>query len=205
MRKIPFWRYSAVNRKTIFAALACALLVLSMLGCGATNKLKSVQLTATLINGVAPSNQPGNIVILGDGGTIQLLATGTYSGGTSVDLTKVVTYTVVVDSNLPSNGAGGTLLPPCQPPACPSPSAPPFTNGTLEYNITGLITAVEPAACTFVNNAVDPSTTPAWAIIGQYVVTATIDGVTSQPLYVPIASAVGVVSDSNPSGSCGPS
>ncbi len=37
MRKISYWRYSAVNLKTLFAALACALLVFSMLGCGTSN------------------------------------------------------------------------------------------------------------------------------------------------------------------------
>ena len=45
MRKISYWRYSAVKRKTLFAALACALLVFSMLGCGTTNHLQSITLT----------------------------------------------------------------------------------------------------------------------------------------------------------------
>jgi hypothetical protein len=61
MRKISYWRYSAVNLKTLFAALACALLVFSMLGCGATNHLQSIQLSKsntleTPMNGL---NVPG--------------------------------------------------------------------------------------------------------------------------------------------------
>jgi hypothetical protein len=195
----------AVNRKTLFAALGCTLLAVSMLGCGGTNKLKSVQLTASLINGAVPTGQSGIVTLSGTGGTIQLLATGTYSGGKTQDLTKTVTYTVMVDPGNSSDGAGGTLLPPCLAPNCPAPGTPPYTNGTLEYSVTGLITAVEPAECTFVNNAPPTSSTPAWAYVGDYVVTAAIDGVTSQPFYIPIASAAGPVSMSNPSGACGPS
>jgi hypothetical protein len=204
MRKISFWRYSAVNRKTLFAALACALLVFSMLGCGATNHLKSIQLTARLINGVIPSGQSGTVTLQGYGATIQLQAIGTYTGSAPKDLTRAVTYNVIVDPNNSSDGNGGVLLPPCQAPACPVPSAPPFTNGTVEFSPTGLLTAVDPAVCTWVNLAPPTAATPAWAYVGDYVVTATYDGVTSQPFYVPIGSAAGPVSTSNPTGSCGP-
>ena len=48
MRKISFWRYSAVNRQTLFCALACALLVFSM-GCGSTNNLQSITLCASFV------------------------------------------------------------------------------------------------------------------------------------------------------------
>ena len=194
-----------MNRKTLFTVLAGALLAVSMLGCGATNHLKSIQLTAALINGQAPTGQTGTVTLSGFGGTIQLLATGTYSGGKTTDLTKVVTYNVIVDPNNSANGSGGTLLPPCQAPSCPSPSAPPYTNGTVEYSSTGLITAVDPAACTFVNSAPSTSTVPAWSYVGDYIVTVSYDGVTSQPFYVPVGSAAGVVSPSNTSGGCGPS
>ena len=64
MRKIPFWRYLAVTRKTLFAASICALLVFS-LGCGNTNKLQSITLTAALINGVAPTGQSGFVTLQG--------------------------------------------------------------------------------------------------------------------------------------------
>jgi hypothetical protein len=166
--------------------------------------LKSIQLTATNFNGVPISTQSGFVNLQGQGSTIQLAATGTYSGGTSQDLTKKVTYNVVVDPNNSSDGNGGTLLPPCQSPTCPAGTSPNFTSGTLEYSSTGLLTAVDPAQCTWVNSSVAPSTTPSWSYVGDYMVTATFDGVTSQPFFVPIGSAVGVTSVSNTSGACGP-
>jgi hypothetical protein len=205
MRKISFGRYLAVNRKTLFLAFVCALLVFSMLGCGQTNKLQSIQLKAKLINGVATTTQAGIVTLAGNGGTIQLQAIASYTDTKTKDVSNTVTYTVMVDPAHNSDGASGVLLPPCQAPSCPVPSGPPYTSGTVEFSSTGLITAVEPAVCTFVNSAVDPSTTPAWSYVGDYVVTASFEGVTSQPFYIPIASAVGVVSDSNPSGNCGPS
>jgi len=204
MRKISFWRYLAVNRKTLFASLACALLTLGLLGCGTTNSLQSITLGASFINGVPTTSQAGVVTLEGNGGTIQLQAIGKYTSGKTDDLSNRVTYTVIVDPNTDSDGAGGVLLPPCQAPSCPVPSAPPYTSGTVEYSPTGLITAVEPAVCTWVNSAVDPSTTPAWSYVGAYVVTASFEGITSQPFYVPVGSAAGVVSDSNPSGNCGP-
>lgn len=188
-----------MKRTKILAALACALLALGLVGCGATNQLKSITLNAVAINGSTASGG-GFITLEGLGGTIQLQAMGNYTGSASKDLTNQVTYTVVVDplSQVP-------LIPPCQPPSCPSPATPPYTSGTVEYSSSGLITAVEPSVCTWVNSAQDPSTTPAWSYDGDYVVTASLGGVTSQPIYIPVASGVGVVSDSNPSGACGPS
>src|SRR5579862_9147500 len=81
MRKISFWRYLAVNRKTLFTAVVCALLTFSMLGCGTSNHLQSITLNVSLINGVAPTSQTGIYNLVGDGGTMQLKATGTYSSG----------------------------------------------------------------------------------------------------------------------------
>jgi hypothetical protein len=203
----------AVTRKTLFAASICALLVFS-LGCGNTNKLQSITLTAALINGVAPTGQSGFVTLEGNGGTIQLLATGLFTNGKTKDLTGVVTYSAIVDPQWPyyvngsdQYGPAETLIPPCTPGNCPLPaSGPPYTSGTVEYSPTGLLTAVEPAVCTWYNSAVDPATTPAWSYVGDYIVTATYNGITSQPFYVPVASAVGFYDqDSNPTGACGPS
>ena len=72
------------------------------------------------------------------------------------------------------------------------------------FSPSGLITAVEPAVCTWVNGTSDPGTVPSWSYVGDYVITATFQGVTSQPFYVPVGSAAGVVNLSNPSGKCGP-
>ncbi len=211
MRKIPFWRYSAVNRKTLFAALACALLVFSMLGCGTTNDLRTITLNVALVNGVAPTDQSGFVTLVGNGGTIQLQALGNYSGSKPKDLTRTVTYTVIVDPEHNMDAFGNTLLPPCQAPACPVPSTPPYTNGTIEYNNTGLLTAIEPATCTFEDIAPLSSSgapvAPAWFYVGDYVVTASYGGITSQPVYVPIASSAGNQfyngQENNPDGYCG--
>jgi hypothetical protein len=189
-----FWRYSAVKRITFFAAFACALLTLSLLGCGTTNHLQSITLDASLINGVKPTGQAGFINLVGNGGTIQLRATGNYSSSQTKDLTNKVTYDVIVDPVHGVDAFGDTLLPPCQAP-CQDPS-----KGTVEYSVTGLITAVEPATCTWVDLSADP-TAPAWFYSGDYVVTVSFEGITSQPVYIPIASSAGA----DPDGACGPS
>jgi hypothetical protein len=204
MRKISFWRYLAVNRKTLFAALASALLTFSMLGCGTTNHLQSIQLTANVVNGVSQTGQSGFYNLVGNGGTIQLKATGTYSDKKTKDLTGVVTYNVIVD---PVNGIDAfdvPLLPPCQAP-CQDP-----TKGTVEFSSTGLITAIEPATCSWKDLSSDP-TKPAWFYSGAYQVTVSFQGVSSQPVFLPIASSAGNIDNpdygltgNNPTYQCGP-
>jgi hypothetical protein len=171
MRKISYWRYSAVNRKTLFAALACALLVIGMLGCGTTNNLQTITLTS--------SGGSGFFNLKGEGGTLQLLATGNYSSGKTRDLTSVVTYSVTVSPD-------GEVLP-----------TPPLTVTT---SLTGLMTAVEPFICTWHDANPDLTKPPAWELTGSYKVTATFGGITSQPVYVGVGSAAG----DGPSGACGP-
>jgi hypothetical protein len=186
---------------------------MSMLGCGASNKLQSITLTASLINGVAPSSQTGFTTLQGDGSTIQLQAMANYSGSGTKDITSRVTYAVVVDPNYTQNAYGGTLLPPCYGP-CPNGG----TQGTVEISTTGLVTAVAPATCTWVDIA--PTGSPAsWFFVGDYVVTASYQGVTSQPMYIPVASQAGdqyypplingdpdtnPANENNPTGQCGP-
>ncbi len=195
MRKISFWRYLAVNRKTIFAALACALLAFSMLGCGTSNHLQTITLTA--------AGDTGTFNVKGIGGTLQLVATGNYSSGKTHDLTNEVTYNIQVD---PVNNidAFGFLL-----------QAPP---ATVTLNKTGMITAVDPAVCTWVDVAaiIPPATTapaPSWALSGDYMVTASFQGITSQPVFVGVASSIGNSSNlnlgngginNNPNALCGP-
>ena len=201
-----------MKRTNILAALACALLVLVLVGCGGmTNNLQSITLGAKLINGKPPTGQAGFFSLMGNGGTIQLQATGNYSSGKTHDLTTVVTYNVMVDPQHNVDAFGSTLLPPCKPGACPSPATPPYTSGTVEYSSSGMITAVEPATCTWVdiapllNGVPQP---PAWFYSGDYVVTATFQGMTSQPVYIPVASSGGnqVYNGqlNNPTGACGP-
>jgi hypothetical protein len=186
MRKISFWRYSAVKRQTLFTALACALLVFSMLGCGVSNNLQSITLGASSVNGVAPKTQPGFFSLQGNGAIIQLQAIGNYSSGKTHDLTNKVTYTMIVD---PVNNvdAFGNLLPP--PPQ------------TAQISATGLVTAVDPATCTWIDTSSDP-TKVSWFYVGAYEVTVTFQGITSQPLFIPVASSGGPQTVGNPNGLC---
>jgi hypothetical protein len=163
-----------VKRTTLFAAFACALLTFSLLGCGTTNHLQTIQLTT------ASSSATGGLFnVKGIGGTLQLVATGSYSSGQHKDLTSVVTYTVVPDPN-------GIAL--AKPPE------------TVTMSKTGLMTAVEPAACTWHDDEPDLTKTPSWVLTGSYIVTATFQGVTSQQAFVAVASLAG----DGPGGACGP-
>jgi hypothetical protein len=184
MRKISFWRYSAVNRKTLFAALACASLVFSMLGCGTTNHLQTITLTA--------SGSSGLFNVAGEGGTLQLVATGNYSSQKTHDLTNVVAYSISVTPG--SQDAFGFAL--ADPPQ------------TLTLNDTGLLTAVPPFDCTWVDVSPDPKKF-AWFLSGSYAVTASFQGITSQPVYISVASSAGNPDNppligNNPTEQCGP-
>jgi len=206
MQKISFWRYSAVNWKTFFAALACALLVFSMLGCGTSNKMQSIQVQAKLINGQPPSGQTGFINLVGNGGTIQLEAIAVFSSSKTKDISNQVTWNVVVDPAHGMDAFGNTLLPPCTAP-CQTAG-----EGTVEYNNTGLITAVEPATCTWIDivplDQKGNPQTPSWFYTGDYMVTVSFTGITSQPVFIPVASSGGNQfyngQENNPSGACGP-
>ena len=188
MRKISYWRYSAVKRKTLFAALTCALLIFSMLGCGTTNHLQSVQLSTSNTAEVPM----GTLDLKGVGGTLQLYAWGNYSSGTQKLLNNVnVTFQISIT---PGSAAWtGTLGDPNATPA-----------QTVQLTPNGLLTAVTPFACTWINEAVPPATAPAWAIDGTYSVTATYKGLTSPAAFVVVASEAGITDTTNPTGACGP-
>jgi len=202
-----------VKYTRLFAALACVGLALTLTGCGAfsgkTNQLQTITLNVALVNGVAPTGQSGFVTLQGNGGTIQLQPLGNYGGGTPKDLTRMATITVIVDPFTNQDAFGNTLLAPCFGP-CPLPFD--GVHGTVEWNGTGLVTAVEPATCTWVD--VEPLDSkgnvqpPAWLYVGDYMVTATYGGVTSQPVYIPVASSGGNQfyngQENNPSGACGP-
>lgn len=184
-----------MKRKTLFAALACALLAFSMLGCGTTNHLQSIQLTAALINGVAPTGQSGFYNLQGNGGTIQLKATGNYSDGKTKNLSNVVTWNMIVD---PVHGVDAFDVPLPAPPQ------------TAQISVTGLVTSVEPATCSWIDVSPDP-TKQSWLYVGDYQVTVTFQGITSQPVFIPVASSGGNVDDifdgiigNNPNQLCGP-
>lgn len=156
--------------------VALALLSLVLAGCGdpAIGKLQTIKLTAS------SSGTGGFYDLKGEGGTLQLDATGYYSSTNTVDLTQRVTYQVTpIGLDL-----GGDTL-----------SSPP---ATMTLNVTGLATAVQPFVCTWTNKGSD--TQPSYFLTGSYAVTATYKGITSQPVYVGVASAGG----DGPGGACGP-
>jgi len=115
----------------------------------------------------------------GLGGTSQLTATGNYSNFTSKDVSSRVKFTLTPEGTLDD---GVTPLP-----------TPPQS---ITVDGTGMLTAVDPGICTFTN--IGTSTKPAFALTGWYKVVATFNGVSSQPLFIGMASAAGA------SGQCGP-
>lgn len=171
-----------MNRATILVALACALAMLSV-DCGSSTHLQSIQLTPA-------SSALEGFDVIGLGGTLQLVATGTYSNGKTEVITNQATFQIAITAN--SKDQNGIALP-----------TPPMG---LEIGLTGLVTAEYPGICTWVNlNASSSSATvPAWAMTGSYTITASDNGITSPPVYVAVASTVGIVDPTNPTGACGP-
>jgi hypothetical protein len=164
-------------KRTIFCIVSLSLLAVCLTSCGSTDNLRTIQLTA-------PSTQ-----LQGIGGTIQLQVEGTYAYGPNRDLTFVsgITYTLIVDPN--NNGTVGL------------PGILPTPPNTITISPTGLLTAVEPGVCTF--NDVGTLTVPVWVLTGDYEITATYRGVTSQPVYIGLSSAAGP-SGPPANGQCGP-
>lgn len=67
----------------------------------------------------------------------------------------------------------------------PTPVASPTnTSGDLEYTDSGVLTAVDPGACTVFTDGTNQT------MSGFYRVTATYDGMTSQPIYIALTSAI---------------
>ncbi len=176
-----------MNRKTLFAALACALLVFSMLGCGITNKLQSIQLSTS---NTVPNAGTG-VVLFGQGGTANLYVWGNYSDGKQKLLNTVggVAFQIVLTPG--SFAETGQLG---------DPNATPPQ--TIQLSSIGLLTAITPDACTFANVAGPTASAPSFEATGSYTLTATFSGFTTPPAYVGVASAGGIVSTSNPGGLC---
>ncbi|HET9407300.1 MAG TPA: hypothetical protein VFO39_08685 [Candidatus Sulfotelmatobacter sp.] len=114
----------------------------------------------------------------GIGATLQLGVTAFYSNNTTKEVTSRVTFNVMPDG---TDDVGNPLPAPPQ---------------TITVSATGLVTAVDPAVCTFQN--VGTSTQPSFVLTGSYMITATFNGVTSQPVFIGVASAAGAT------GPCGP-
>jgi hypothetical protein len=170
--------FSQVKRTNILAALLVALSLIST-GCGTSDYVQSIQLST---NGASSG---GFFNLVGADGTLQLVTNAVYHSGKTVPITDSVTYTVTtigVDANF-------------------SDPLPAYGLTTVPIDSTGLMTAVE-ALCTWDNIANPPTGTPIWVYTGYYQVTATYNGMVSQPVAIGVGSETSL---SSAVGGCGPS
>jgi hypothetical protein len=170
-----------VKRTNILAAFLVALFLISS-GCGTSDYVQSVTLSA------AGATSGGSFNLPGVDGALQLQATANYHSGKAVPVTDSVTFTVttvgVDDRDNPLPAYGPTTVP---------------------INRTGLMQAVGPL-CTWTDV---PSGTPPviptppeynWVLDGYYQVIASYNGMVSNPVGVGVGSAAG----NAPDGTCGP-
>ena len=167
----------------ILAALLGVVTLLTT-SCGVGDKIGSVSITGVGATG-------GTINLVGLGGTLQLKVTANYTSGKQIDETNFATYTITPEGTYPvwdNTGKVVGSVPLASPPQ------------TVTLNKTGMVTAVDPAVCTWVN--LGTLQTPGWAYTGDYMITATYRGFTSQPIFIPVASAASGADNTN--GQCGP-
>jgi hypothetical protein len=162
-----------VKRITILVGLI-AMVAFLLSSCGGTPAIGNLR---TITLSASPTSN-----LVGQGGLVQLQALGVYSTGNSQDITRRVTFTA---TPVGSDDLGNPL------------PAPP---NTVTFNPTGLVTAVAPFVCTWIDTTPSGSSAT-WAIVGSYQFTASYNGITSQPVFVTVASAVG---STDPKGGCGP-
>ena len=170
-----------MKRIQLLATLVAAVTLLST-GCGTGDKIASVSMTV--------AGTTGTINLQGLGGTLQLQVLANYTSGKNIDETNFATYTVTPEGSYTDYSGGSAQS-----------VAMPVSPLTLTINSTGMITAVDPAVCSWVSTTGDPST-PGWAYTGDYKIVATYRGFSSQPVFIPIASAA----NGQPlmQGQCGP-
>ena len=151
------------TRKKLVIALPIALLFFGLLGCGTSNHLRTITLTA--------ANSTGTFGIKGINNVLQLKAVGNYSSTQTRALTNEVTYVITP--------VGTTVT------GAPLPIPP----QGMGINATGLAVATDPAICTYTN--VGTATSASYALTGWYEVVASFQGISSQPVAIGIASATG--------------
>ena len=162
---------SFVNRIAILFMLVG--LVLGSVDCGGKPAIGNLQ---TITLNASPSSN-----LVGEGGTVQLSAMGVYDTGATKDITRSVVFTTT------ATGTDDTGV------ALPSPP------NTITVNTTGLVTAVPPFVCSWVDTS--SSTTASWYVSGSYQIVATADKIQSQPVFITVASSA---SNTSPNGQCGP-
>jgi hypothetical protein len=136
----------------------------------------------------------GVINLSGLGSTLQLQVLANYTSGKRIDETNFSTYTVTAEGYY-CTWSDGNCNSSADEAAMPTPPM------TLTINKTGMISAVDPAVCSWIN--LGTLQTPGWAYTGDYMITATYRGFTSNPVFIPIASAANLQAGMN--GQCGPS
>lgn len=166
-----------MKRLYFLATLVAAVLCLSS-GCGTSDYLQSVQLTAT------GASSGGFFNLAGIDGTLQLNATAVYHSGKGVNVTSSVTYTV---TTFGTDASGNPL--------------PAYGPTTVPINPSGLMTAEIPL-CTWTDVGTPVPTPPQynWEYTGYYSVVANYRGMQTQPVAIGVGSAQGDA----PDGSCGP-
>jgi hypothetical protein len=163
-----------VKRTGILAALLTTALLLSTFGCGGAAIGNLTAINLTIAGGGVPN-------LKGEGGTVQLVATGIYSSTNTQDISSRVTY-VVTANGVDLSGA-------------PLPAPP----QTVTISPTGLMTAVPPFTCSWTDLS-GGGATPSWFLMGSYQVVANYKGISSQPVFIGVASAAG----DGQNGTCGP-
>ena len=168
-----------MKRTNILAALLVTLTLIAT-GCGSSDYVQSVQLSAT------GASSGGFYNLVGIDGTLQLTANAIYHSGKTVPVTNSVTYTVT------PIGVDDTTAP-----------LAPYGPDTIPINSTGLMTAVE-GVCTWKDIGTPLPVPPLynWVLSGYYQIVATYQGMPSQPIAVGVGSAAG---NTAPNGACGPS
>jgi hypothetical protein len=173
-----------VKRTSILATLLIAISLFST-SCGTGDKIGSVAMQVV-------GSGTGTVNLAGLGGTLQLQVLAVYTSGKQIDETNFATYTVTPEGFYWTYDNAGNELAQVTMPAPPQ---------GITLNKTGMLTAVDPGICSWVNLG-SSSTSAAWAFTGDYMVTATYRGFTSNPVFIPVASAASGANNTN--GACGP-
>jgi hypothetical protein len=169
--------------------LALTLIALSLFSssCGTSDKIASVSMQVV-------GSGAGTVNLIGLGSTLQLQVLTNYTSGKQIDQTNFATYTVVSEGYYCTWSDGVCTNGSADQAAMPSPPS------TLTINKTGMVSAVDPAVCSWIN--VGTTQTPGWAYTGDYMITATFRGFTSNPVFIPMASAASLQPGND--GQCGP-
>lgn len=174
-----------MKRISILATLLLIASVLLSSSCGTGDKIGSVAMQVV-------GNGTGTVNLKGLGGTLQLQVLAVYTSGKQIDETNFATYSVTPEGFYWTYDGSGN---PSTQVTMPTPP--------LGVNIdkTGMVTAVDPGICSWVNVGQNAQS-PAWAFTGDYMITATYRGFTSNPVFIPLASAASGANNTN--GACGP-